>query len=216
MTDTPNPGGAWTSRNKPRREEMKYALTTLALLASTAAYAGNDIKQLKQRIEQVNDEDQRLVDGRVSSDGQTLELYTQDMRAGKDGDIARRKVEVDVSSLAGKDGADGADGKDGADGAQGPAGEDGVDGKDGAPGDPASVDWGKIEAMNAVSIAIGGLEMPTPYANGWSWSAGVGGGDKTAVSAGLAYGFSDDFFAYGKAAWADGAEAYFVGIGGRF
>lgn len=31
-----------------------------------------------------------------------------------------------------------------------------------------------------------------------------------------AYADDDDFFASGKVAWSDGAEAYFVGVGGRF
>ena len=60
----------------------------------------NKLKKLEKRIEQVNDEDQRLVDGNLSSDGETLELYTEDMRPGDDNDISRRKVSVDVSGLA--------------------------------------------------------------------------------------------------------------------
>src|SRR6056297_174498 len=60
----------------------------------------NKLKKLEKRIEQVNDEDQRLVDGNLSGDKETLELYTEDMRPGDDGDISRRKVSVDVSSLA--------------------------------------------------------------------------------------------------------------------
>ena len=70
--------------------------------------------------------------------------------------------------------------------------------------------------MHATSVAIGALELPTPLANGWSWSAGVGGADDVAVAAGLAYGVNDNLFVYGKVSLNDKAEAYFVGIGGRF
>jgi len=186
---------------------MKYALTALAVLASTTAYADDDDFPGKS-CERGN---ASFCRGPAGPQGPTGPAGP----AGPQGPTGP----AGPAGPQGAQGPAGQDGANGADGAQGPAGKngaDGADGKDGAPGTPASVDWGKIEAMNAVSIAIGGLEMPTPYANGWSWSAGVGGGDKTAISAGLAYGFSDDFFAYGKVAWADGAEAYFVGVGGRF
>lgn len=80
-------GNASFCRDEPRR-------------GTDGQRTNNKIKKLEKRIEQVNDEDQRLVDGNLSSDGDTLELYTEDMRPGDDNDISRRKVSVDVSGLA--------------------------------------------------------------------------------------------------------------------
>lgn len=87
-------------------------LTTTFALISTTAWAnpnqacsqGNaawcnqvseDITRLEQRIEDVNDEDQRLVDGRIDQNDGRILLYTQDMVPGRDGDISRREVVVD-------------------------------------------------------------------------------------------------------------------------
>ena len=57
------------------------------------------------RIEQVNDEDQRLTDGTFDASSGSLTLYTQDMVAGDDDDIARRSVVVTgFEALRGSDG----------------------------------------------------------------------------------------------------------------
>jgi len=47
----------------------------------------------KRAINEVNLEDQRLTDGKLQANG-NLDLYTQDMQPGADGDISRRKVTV--------------------------------------------------------------------------------------------------------------------------
>jgi hypothetical protein len=70
--------------------------------------------------------------------------------------------------------------------------------------------------MHATSVAMGGLELATPLADGWSWSIGIGGADTRAASAGLAYGIKDNLFVYGKVSINSKSEAYFVGLGGRF
>jgi len=89
-------------------------LVVVMFAASSATAQGNPFKQLEDRIEQVNDEDQRLVDGTLSGD--TLTLYTQDMVAGKDGDIARRAVVVTgFDGLRGVNGVNGINGIDGKD-----------------------------------------------------------------------------------------------------
>lgn len=130
--------------------------------------------------------------------------------------------------IPGKDGAPGADGQDGAQGpkgdtgpqgAPGKDGTDGVDGKDGADGidgRDAVFDVQNINAQIAASAVLGGLELSMPHSGGWSWTVGVGGVDEQAIGAGIAYGFNKDVFGYGKVSVSDGAEAYFVGIGGRF
>jgi hypothetical protein len=90
-----------------------------------------ELDELRDRIEQVNDEDQRLVEGTYDADSETLTLFTQDMRAGDDGDISRREV---VVNLAGVNGTDGVDGQDGAQGIQGERGEQGIQGERGEQG----------------------------------------------------------------------------------
>ena len=74
----------------------------------------------KSALKELNNEDQRLVDGNFNSGSGTLTLYTQDMNAGADNDISRRAVTVGgFENLRGADGRDGADGADGANGADG-------------------------------------------------------------------------------------------------
>ena len=71
---------------------MKQLLIAVMLVCFAAPTLASN--SLRDRIEQVNDEDQRLVDGNYNQSSGKLTLYTQDMVAGKDGDIARRAVDV--------------------------------------------------------------------------------------------------------------------------
>lgn len=127
---------------------------------------------IRDAINEVNNEDHRLVGGEVKGD--TLILRTQDMVPGRDGEISPREVKINVGSLRGQDGDDGAsayevavqngfegteedwlaslegeqgvagrDGKDGVDGVDGKDGRDGVDGKD--------ADTAAIEAQAAAA-----------------------------------------------------------------
>jgi len=171
---------------------MKLATALIMTLAATAAYAGD----------QDDDRKRPPVVGPAGPQGPQGPAGPQ----GQQGPVG-------PAGSAGPAGQDGADGGNGADGANG---QDGATGPQGAQGLPGVVDYSKLDAMHATSVAIGALELPTPLAGGWSWSAGVGGADDVAVAAGLAYGVNDNLFVYGKVSMNDQAEAYFVGIGGRF
>lgn len=73
----------------------------------------------------------------------------------------------------------------------------------------------------AATAALAGLTMPTLSAGQTGWAIAAGGistdaGEAPAIGAGLAYGLSDQVTIYGKVAASEGAQAAFVGIGGRF
>jgi len=192
---------------------------------------------------EVNREDQRLVGGWFDSSTGELTLVTEDMTKGRDGDISRREVVVDLEGLKGedgkdgrdgvdgKDGRDGVDGKDGVDGEDGKDGRDGVDGKDGAdavfPQQAVDNAMREMEARFsqdlAASTALGGLEMRTPGEGDLTWSVGVGGisnavGSAEAVSLGARYGISENLSGYGKVSRSlqGDSTAWFVGVEGQF
>jgi hypothetical protein len=101
---------------------MKTTIITAAIMAltTTAAMAGPNATQqiaampngaLKSALTELNNEDQRLVDGHYNAETGTLTLYTQDMVAGSDGNISRRAVVVDgIIAAQGEAGADGTNG----------------------------------------------------------------------------------------------------------
>ena len=179
---------------------MKLTITIAAMMLTTTAATANDIPQqlekLRDRIETVNVEDQRLTDGHYNPDTGRLTLYTEDM----DGD-SRRPVHID--------GIKAADGKDGRDGV------DGTNGRDGQDFDAA----GHAASLAAVT-ALGSLQMLDPLAGETTWSMGFGGqfdGDD-AFAAGIMHGFTDDLSGYmtlGTSLDGKGAS-YGIGLSGRF
>jgi hypothetical protein len=138
-------------------------------------------KNLTTLINEVNNEDQRLVEGKFDAATGTLKLYTKDMVAGNDGNDSRREVvvtgfegmkgdtgatgasayEVAVQNgfegteeewLASLEGEKGDTGEQGVAGADGKDGRDGVDGKDGRDGvDGKDADTAAIEAQAAAA-----------------------------------------------------------------
>jgi hypothetical protein len=203
---------------------MKTTIITAAILALTtsAAMAGPNATQqiaampngaLKSALTELNNEDQRLVDGHYDAETGTLTLYTQDMKAGSDGNISRRAVVVDgIIAAQGETGAAGADGKDGADGTNGRGGIDGRDGQD--------FDASAHRAALASSTALGGLQFTSLSEGQQGWAAGIGGqyeGD-VAFAVGANYGVTDSVTAYASiAATVDGdGLSAFVGMSGRF
>jgi hypothetical protein len=197
---------------------MKTTIITAAIMALTtsAAMAGPNATQqiaampngaLKSALTELNNEDQRLTDGHYNADTGTLTLFTEDMKAGADGDISRRAVVVDgiiaAQGEAGKDGADGANGRDG------------IDGRDGQDFDASA-----HRAALASSTALGGLQFTSLSEGQQGWAAGIGGqyeGD-VALAVGANYGVTDDVTAYASiAATVDGdGLSAFVGMSGRF
>lgn len=101
----------------------------------------------------------------------------------------------------------------------GPKGEDGKDGKDGADG--RSIDPSQYLSDMATVIGIGGLEMRTPFAGGFVWSAGVATFDNAlgtdhALSLGLGYGINPNLSVYVKVSIGQHSRAAFIGLEGRF
>ena len=197
---------------------MKTTIITAAIMALTtsAAMAGPNASQMigklpagavRDAINEVNLEDQRLTDGHYNADTGVLTLYTQDMKAGSDGNISRRAVVVDgiiaAQGEAGKDGADGTNGRDG------------IDGRDGQDFDASA-----HRAALASSTALGGLQFQSLSKGQQGWAAGIGGqyeGD-VAFAVGANYGVTNNVTAYASiAATVDGdGLSAFLGMSGRF
>lgn len=179
------------------------AVTASPAIAKPGCNAACLIKKLpnttvKQAISEVNNEDQRVVDGSFNASTGVLTLYTQDMVAGADGDISRRAVTIkDFEAMQGAPGKDGRDGKgrDGADGAPGKDGKDGKDGLDGKNADTAAINaqLGRIRGQASADRAVGSLQTRTPIAGQWTGSMGLSGtgGSVDGVAGGARYGFSD-------------------------
>ena len=169
-------------------------------------------------MEEINNEDQRVVAGTYDPTTGILRLQTQDMVAGADGDLSVRYVEI--TGFEARDGADGTNGIDGVDGANG---TDAV-----FPQDSFDNMMDRYGYSVAASTALGGLELRTPGEGDWSIGGGIGGiiqgGDNfEAVSFGLRYGISDSATIYGKLSrpLGGGSTAWFVGVeallsGGQF
>ena len=189
---------------------MKLTTTTLAaILLATTVYAGpNATSQInslpngavKDAMRELNNEDQRLTDGTYDPNTGTLTLYTQDMKAGADGDIARRPVVIE--GIQAKDGVDGQDGINGL---------DGIDGQDGKDYDPSAL---------ASVTALSGLNLPDLTKGEFGWAAGFGGQFDTdgAFAFGLAYGVTDTMSINGGFAvtpQGNGASG-FLGMSGKF
>jgi hypothetical protein len=200
---------------------MKTTIITAAIMALTtsAAMAGPNATQqiaampngaLKSALTELNNEDQRLTDGHYDAETGTLTLFTEDMKAGSDGNISRRAVVVDgIIAARGETGAAGADGKDGTNG------RDGIDGRDGQDFDASA-----HRAALASSTALGGLQFQSLSEGQQGWAAGIGGqyeGD-VAFAVGANYGVTDNVTAYASiAATVDGdGLSAFVGISGTF
>jgi len=148
-------------------------ITALAVMALAAPVQAESLRDLINRVDQ---EDQRVKDGSYNRNTQVLTLYTEDMVAGKDGDISRRAVNIDMSGVQGRDGTNGTD---------------------------AVVDYGAILSGQSVSSAIGTQELMEPVDGGWSYGIGIAGmftdyGNDQAVSGGIAYGLSEGSMTYMK------------------
>jgi len=154
-------------------------------------------------VDEINNEDQRLVSGTYDPTTGELTLQTQDMVAGADGDISRR--DVVITGLQARDGADGADAV--------------------FPQDAFNNMMERYGNGIAASTALGGMELRTPGEGDWSIGGGIGGiiqgGDNfEAISLGVRYGISDRVSVYAKVsqslqgnstAWFVGAEAVLGG-----
>jgi len=172
-------------------------------------------------MEEINNEDQRVVAGTYDPTTGILRLQTQDMVAGADGDLSVRYVEI--TGFEARDGADGTNGIDGVDGVDGANGTDAV-----FPQDSFDNMMDRYGHSVAASTALGGLELRTPGEGDFSIGGGIGGilqgGDSfEAVSFGLRYGISNRTTIYGKVATSldGGSTAWFVGVeallsGGQF
>ena len=187
---------------------MQLTMTIAALLLTTTAATANGIPQqldqLRDRIAQVDREDQRAVSGTLNANTGVMTIVTQDMAEGKPGKgLSPRSFDVDLSALKGQDGADGQDGKDV------------TNGRNGQDFDAA----GHAASLAAVT-ALGSLQMLDPLAGETTWSMGFGGqfeGDD-AFAAGIMHGFTDDLSGYmtlGTSLDGKGAS-YGIGLSGRF
>lgn len=180
---------------------MKITLTIAALMLSTTAAFANGIPQqideLRDRIEQVNREDQRAVSGTLNAETGVMTIVTQDMAPGKPGkSLSPRSFDVDLSALQVRDGKDGADG---------------IDGHDGQDFDAAG---------HAATTALAGLQYQSLSAGETGWSGGIGGqldGD-AAIAVGINHGLTDTVTLNGSIASAfdgNGVSA-FIGASGKF
>ena len=175
------------------------ALTASPAIAKPGCNAACLIKKLpntavKQAIAEVNNEDQRVVDGTFNAATGVLTLYTQDMVAGADGDISRRAV-----TIKGFEALQGAPGKD---------------------ADTAVIN--RIRGQASADRAVGSLQTRTPIAGQWTGSMGLSGtgGSVDGIAGGVRYGLSDRSDLYivvgrsfgGETSW--GAGATFI-LGGN-
>lgn len=222
----------------------KFLLVTTALtIMSTAAHSENrrqcnaeclirdlDNNAVTRAINEVNNEDQRVVDGTFDATTGTLTLYTQDMKAGNDGNISRRPVVIEgfdalngADGVDGRDGTDGIDGADGRDGVNGVDGTDGVDGRDGSAGadgvdgtDGADADYEIVSDMineyhfeslsqRAADRGLASIQTRTAMSGQWTGSIGLSGTEDgaDAVNFGMRYGVTDrlDLYAVGSKAF---------------
>ena len=182
------------------------ALTASPAIAKPGCNAACLIKKLpntavKQAIAEVNNEDQRVIDGTFNAATGVLTLYTQDMVAGADGDISRRAVTI--KGFEALQGAPGRDGKD---------------------VDTAAINaqLGRIRGQASADRAVGSLQTRTPIAGQWTGSMGLSGtgGSVDGIAGGVRYGLSDRSDLYvvigrsfgGETSW--GAGATFI-LGGN-
>jgi len=182
------------------------ALTASPAIAKPGCNAACLIKKLpntavKQAIAEVNNEDQRVVDGTFNAATGVLTLYTQDMVAGADGDISRRAVTI-----------------------KGFEALQGAPGKDGKNADTAAINaqLGRIRGQASADRAVGSLQTRTPIAGQWTGSMGLSGtgGSVDGIAGGVRYGLSDRSDLYivvgrsfgGETSW--GAGATFI-LGGN-
>ena len=182
------------------------ALTASPAVAKPGCNAACLIKKLpntavKQAIAEVNNEDQRVVDGTFNAATGVLTLYTQDMVAGADGDISRRAVTI-----------------------KGFEALQGAPGKDGKNADTAAINaqLGRIRGQASADRAVGSLQTRTPIAGQWTGSMGLSGtgGSVDGIAGGVRYGLSDRSDLYivvgrsfgGETSW--GAGATFI-LGGN-
>lgn len=199
-----------------------YTLTAALMMTVTPAFAKPGCNaacliaklpnsDIRQAINEVNNEDQRVVDGNFNAATGTLTLYTQDMVTGADGDISRRAVVVKgFEALQGEAGKDGAPGKD-ANTAAIYAGFAAV--KDG---------FSRVRGQLRADRAMGSLQTRTPIAGQWTGSFGLSGeGPRVdSIAGGVRYGLSDRSDLYvvvgrsfsGETSW--GAGATFI-LGGN-
>ena len=101
--------------------KTKLLIAATALVIAAPALA---TQSLAQRIEQVNSEDMRVKSGVVNGDTLTLRVEDMERSQGRKA-IYNKDVNIDVSSLKGRDGAAGDKGKDGQEGINGAQGERG-------------------------------------------------------------------------------------------
>jgi len=124
-------------------------MKTNLLIAATALVIAAPVmatQSLSQRIEQVNSEDMRVKSGVVNGDTLTLRVEDMERSQGRKA-IYGKDVNIDVSSLKGRDGAAGRNGEQGAAG----IGKHGQDGAQGERGSSAVLD----EAINQRLIDFG-------------------------------------------------------------
>ena len=182
------------------------ALTASPAIAKPGCNAACLIKKLpnsavKQAIAEVNNEDQRVVDGTFNAATGMLTLYTQDMVAGADGDISRRAVTI-----------------------KGFEALQGAPGRDGKNADTAAINaqLSRIRGQASADRAVGSLQTRTPIAGHWTGSMGLSGtgGSVDGIAGGMRYGLSDRSDLYvvigrsfgGETSW--GAGATFI-LGGN-
>ena len=101
--------------------KTKLLIAATALVIAAPALA---TQSLAQRIEQVSSEDMRVKSGVVNGDTLTLRVEDMERSQGRKA-IYGKDVNIDVSSLKGRDGAAGDKGKDGQEGINGAQGERG-------------------------------------------------------------------------------------------
>ena len=165
----------------------KLILTTTAMvILAGAAIAGpsigDQLDTLSDRIEVVNDEDQRLTDGDYDQQTGVLTLYTEDM----DGD-SRRAVVVEGIT----------------------AGADGIDGADGINADSAAI-FSRLAANNALGSLQTRQAMEGQWTGAFGFSGSEDGAE--GMSVGVRYGitsYSDMYLMVGGStegdiSWATG------------
>jgi len=158
---------------------------------------------IRRAIREVDNEDQRVVDGSFNAATGTLTLYTQDMVAGADKDIHRRAV-TNTGFEAMK-------------------GETGAPGQNGTNADTSAINAQLARIRNQASAdrAVGSLQTRTPIKGQWTGALGLSGTGNgvDGVSGGVRYGLSDraDLYAVvgqsfnGQTSWGVGATFVFGG-----
>jgi hypothetical protein len=119
------------TRDMATQNELNNTNRTVGFLTNEVrgrdAATNGRVDGLAVEINRVDQEDHRVVNASVNSDGK-LVLHSQDMDGG-----SKRNLTT-TAQITGQDGADGEDGADGKDGATGQTGDTGQTGKTGADG----------------------------------------------------------------------------------